>query len=98
MKNWLFFVFILSNIIYLSLNKENKKPSEKLIINEKSANNDISSDISFQNKTNYEAIEENEKPTQLTRKSNGYWIIFFILFILSLIVSGLFVFQDVLFK
>ena len=95
MKKLFIFILIILNIIHFGLSdKKNKNINTINIANkEKNINKALNNNTKV---TNNE--EENERPTELKRKSNGYWILFLILFSVSFLVSGFYVYQDILFK
>ena len=97
MKNLLIIALIISNIIHFSLSDKNNKKLSNIIIG--NANKTKSKEKIINNST--ETItkeEENQRATELKRKSNGYWILFLILFSISFLSSGLYVYQDILFR
>ena len=100
MKKLFIFILIISNIIHFGLSdKKNKKIKKinNITTNTAKKTKNINNALNNSTKaTNNE--EENERPTELKRKSNGYWILFLILFSVSFLVSGFYVYQDILFK
>ena len=97
MKNLFIFALIVSYVIRFTLSDKTNKKLNNINMNnngkikniEKSLNNTKNADIKE---------EENERSTELKRKSNGYWIPFLILFSISFLCSGLYVYQDILMK
>ena len=95
MKYLFIFTLIISNIIGFGLSdKKNKKLNNNPINNAKKTK-DIEKSLNNSTKTIIKE-EENERPTELKRKSNGYWILFLILFSISFFGSGLYVYQDII--
>ena len=97
MKKLFIFILIILNIIHFGLSDKKNKKINNITINIANQEKNIGTALNNSTKaTNNE--EENEMPTELKRKSNGYWILFLILFSVSFLVSGFYVYQDILFK
>ena len=95
MKNLFIFVLIISNIIHFGLSDKKNKKLNNNPINNAGGTKNIEKSLNNSTKT-IKKEEENERPTELKRKSNGYWILFLILFSISFFGSGLYVYQDIL--
>ena len=95
MKNLFILALIISNIIHFGLSDKKNKKLNNIKINNAKKSENIEK---FLNNSTKKIIkeEENERPTELKRKSNGYWILFLILFSISFLGSGLYVYQDIL--
>ena len=94
MKNCFIIVLILSIMFCFGLSEKYEEKKDKI------ANNDYgkikNKQKSFYNETKKIFLEENEKLTDLKRKSNGYWKVFLTIFILAFAFSGGFVYFYVL--
>lgn len=95
MKNIIFLILIISNIIcFISTEKNKVQKNEVYTTNNELKKSKKYSKLFFQDtKPKY---AENEKSTELKRKSNGYWGLFLSLFLISLLSSGIYVYLDVI--